>query len=83
MSWTFHSSSATDCAGVRAYMDQVCCTGVDREQPTRKLLLRNQRSHTAHNTLGLRCARFARWPAQAPETGRSGKAPDTPPLTCR
>ena len=32
---------------------------------------------TAANTLGLRCARFARWPPQARERGRSGKASDT------
>ena len=29
------------------------------------------------NTLGLRCARFARWPPQAGERGSWGKASDT------
>ena len=38
---------------------------------------------TLDNTLGLRCARFARWPPQARERGSSGKASDTASPGCR
>ena len=45
--------------------------------------LSNQRSHASDNTLGLRCARFARWPPQARERGSSGRASDTASPGCR
>ena len=36
----------------------------------------------AFYTLGLRCARYARWPPQARARGGSGKASDTASLRC-
>ena len=40
-------------------------------------LARQPAQVTSVNTLGLRCARFARWPPQARERGSSGRASDT------
>ena len=65
--------------------DQLCCQAANMK-PCNGLLdvhvldlpTRSARyGSTSLNTLGLRCARFARWPPQARERGSSGKASDT------
>ena len=60
-------------------MRQGCGTSKTRPAGARTLSIspRKQVRDTSSNTLGLRCARFARWPPQARERGSSGRASDT------